>query len=577
MKNQIYRTPTERAAEQRAEAHRAELEAIREAQQKARAHGMNPLNITATATAAELYTAAEIAVSIAVRAMHNKSGLQLYREIQLEYYPDQIARAAAENANREQITKALKAQAEKNRTAYRQIATATGTDPEDRAAAADLWREEADTAARYSEALKDETALYSMTLSQSRSDLTQAAVMALIETWTTPAEITPGQLAAAGLESIEEADPETREALQTAANFRAAINAARRESSNLAHPDSQTRISTKKTEATAEDVRAWVDTMGGTGKDYRRGASRKNTKATDCWETMEQSRPNDPTPGKWYRVKHYKTVAPYTSYEAAEEAAGHPIIDPEQGDYTDKEAAAAALAEIVAAANLTERERHAIRIYCQKDGKARTAAALARAEYMQSRTAAIMSKPTEEQRNRAHREAVATADNKATRARWTAALQAAGYTNERTRRRAQAAIIAALQGAAEKPHEPNPTRDNPTSRPDLIAAISRPQTPRTDTMHPVTYCDPDTGRVLTAYTETAEAAARAIHEAHQSQSKTPTGKPDHSNPTKAKTPEEAARAAKAYRERKPNPETVFIVECADPKTAKATGRICTHA
>ena len=468
---------------------------------------MKNFNITATATNEELYLAAEIACSIALRTLYSRTGLQLYNNLINQYYNDKAARAAAQLEDEYRtaeiaenirlrdeaaaMTAATGATADA-RTAREharsmahtaaQIAARLTITEEDRAAAeeeADAWeavadgyREDAEQADR---ANRDRTF-------SDRADMTQAAAIAIFQTWTEPAEVTDSRrahyAAAIGKKPDEELTEEEEADLQTAANFRAAINAARMESTRLAHPDAMNGTNTKLTKATEEDAQAWADTFGGTGADIRRPASRKNTKATDCYDTMEY-RTGKRVNG-WYLVRHYKTIRPYDSYELATEESGN---EPTAAELGNDEAAAERARAIVSRANLTPTERTALVYYCislteaptehqtQTAAKVTEAAEAARVDYLTERAAAI-AKLDKNRQPEAIARAQATAANKAERARWKAALTEAGYSNDKKRQRAQAAIISALLGAAEHPENIYYRGTEPKRRPDMIAAVA---------------------------------------------------------------------------------------------------------
>lgn len=439
------------------------------------------LNITTTATAEELYTAAEIACSIALRTLHSNTGLQMYLDLIRAYHNDRTARAAADVQNTITTAEELRNECRRMARAAAQIAERLTITEEERAAAeeeAAAWQSMANGYA--DEATDTETAVKGVTFSD-RADMTQAAALAIVQTWTQPAEVTEERTAAYAAAIGKEVDELTEEEaadLQTAANFRAAINAARMESTRLAHPDAMNSTNTKLTPQTEAQAKEWADTFGGTGPEYRRAANRKNTKATDCYETMEYK------DGKrvkgWFLVKHYKTIRPYDSYEAAQEASGN---EPTADTLADTEAAVQMLTAIVSRANLTAAERFALAAYSidtiedpteeivKIAAEVTRAAEAARIDYLTTRAAKI-AKLDQSRQGEAVKRARATAENKATAARWKAALTAAGYTNERSRQRGQAAIIAALLGAAQKPNNIYYTDTAEQSRPDLIAAVS---------------------------------------------------------------------------------------------------------
>ena len=523
-----------------------------------------PLNITATATAAELYTAAEIACSIALRTLHSKTGLQMYADLIRAYHNDHAARAAAEIQTTITAAEEIRDDCRKMARAAAQVAARLTITDEEREAAQDeaaAWSRAADQAA--DEAQTTAEALHGVTFSD-RADMTQAAAAALVETWTTPAEVTEkrrADYAAAIGKTADELTADEETDLQTAANFRAAINAARRESTALAHPDAMTAHTTKSRKVTDEEQQAWIDTMGGTGADIRRPALRKNTKATDCFDTMEYKNTKR-APG-WYLIRHYRTIRPYDSLEAATEATGN---EPTADTLTDNEAATEAIAAIVSRANLTTAERAALAFYSielaekpteadRNTAEAVTAKAeAARREYLTKRAGAIAKLPQSRQAE-AIRAAQHTAANKATAARWNAALTAAGYKSERSRQRAQAAIIAALLGAAEKPSGIYYTTTEPNRRPDLIAAIEA-ATAATEAAAAVAWKN---SRTLEAaapcvtgwrerWTKNAAESAAVISRHHIEESRRRRGLPVIDNTT-AEAAQKAAEAAARYAEK----------------------------
>lgn len=439
-------------------------------------------NITATATNEQLYLAAEIAASIALRTLHSRTGLTMYADLIRAYHNDHIARAAEDIQNDIHTAEAMRDDARKMARLAAQIADRLTITEEEREAAEEECEAWTTAANGYAdEATDTEKAMQGVAFSD-RADMTQAAALAIVQTWTQPAEVTDSRranYAAAIGKTAEELTEEEETDLQTAANFRAAINAARMESTRLAHPDAMNSTTTKATPQNAEQVADWIKTVGGTGPDFRRAANRKNTKATDCWDTMEY-KDNKRVKG-WFLIRHYKTVRQYDSYEAAQEQSGN---EPSADTLSDNAAAVEMLTAIVGRANLTATERAALAFYCIETAEAPTAdqkqtaaevtkaAEAARIDYLTNRAVAI-AKLDQSRRTEAVKRARAAAENKATAARWKAALIAAGYTNDRARQRAQAAIITALQGAAEKPSNIYFTDTAEQSRPDLIFAMSR--------------------------------------------------------------------------------------------------------
>ena len=511
----------------------------------------NEFNITATATAEQLYTAAEIAVSIALRTLHSNTGLHLYADLIHAYHNDRTARAAADIQNSIHTAEALRNDCRRMAHTAAQIASRLTITEEEREAAQEectAWQRMASDYA--DEATDTAAAVHGITYSD-RADMTQAAALAIIQTWSEAAPVTDSrkaEYAAAIGKAAEELTAEESADLQTAANFRMAINAARMESTRLAHPDAMNSHTTKRTKITEEQAAEWAQTFGGTGADIRRAASRKNTKATDCYDTCENIK------NQWYIIRHYKTIRPYDSYEAAQEASGN---EPTADTLSGNEAAAELARAIIARANLTATERTALAYYCITLAEAPTqeeeriaakvtrAAEAARVEYLTERAAAI-AKLEQSRQGEAIKRARATAQARAEAARWKAALTAAGYTNDRARQRAKAAIIAALLGATAKADNIYFTESEAPSRIDLIAAMSEAaeaiKTPRAIVWHEFRILEA-AAPCVTGWRERAAKSARASAEAIENLKCT---KIDNT------TPEAQARAeaaARAYTER----------------------------
>ena len=231
------------AAERRADRAAARLKV---AADRNAAHD-TPLNFAPGASGEDILTAAEVAASVTLRTLHNQSGILLFQQLQLAFHADLLSRSAATIYSQwAEHRAAADEAAEVAARAYRAAARMLEADnPDEAAAALELWEESKAEADRNRRAAEGEAAgIANRTLSD-RADLVQAAALAFVETWTTPATISAARYAAAGIDPAT-ATPEQIAELQTAANFRYAVNAARRAASRLAHPDAACAWSTKK-------------------------------------------------------------------------------------------------------------------------------------------------------------------------------------------------------------------------------------------------------------------------------------------------------------------------------------------
>lgn len=341
---------------------------------------MNEQSKTTTAAAIYAdYQQFDIAAAVALRAKHQKSGLQFIADLQnnrtadrtaanLAAIADQVAPLERKRAELYTLADTLQAHADK-----------LTTPPEEARAAAREAAKARKAAHALTPRIDQLNSLFSLTLSD-RADIVQAAALEAVERATNPAEVTEEatERAAAQLErwtaeAEAEADTNTaaaaalvflealtaEEVAQDTANYKATITAAGRAISAHAAPEALNRYTTKATAATPEQVAEWIQKYGGTGKDIKHHTPRKRTRASECWETMEHKTYKN-KPSGFYHITHYRTVAPYISYEAFTEATGGDNAEVVKNcgiNVIETQAAAEALEAVITAANLTERER----------------------------------------------------------------------------------------------------------------------------------------------------------------------------------------------------------------------------
>lgn len=455
-----------------------------------------------TAIAAPNYKQYDIVASIALRAKHQKSGLQFIADLQNQRAADKVAANltayAVEVSELERERDELKATAE----ALQAHADKMTTPAEEARAAARKAAKARKAANALTARIKQLEPLFSMTLSD-RFDIVQTAALEAQRRIIDPANIPDPDKAieaaeehlealkaeaaavddAAALAYLEALTPE--ELAQETANYKATITAAGKAISAHAAPEALNRYTTKATRATPEEVAEWIAKYGGTGADIKHHTPIKRTRASECWETMEYKQYKS-KPSGFYHIIHYRTVSPYVSYEAFQEATGgdnSEVVKNYGINAIETQAAAEALDEVIAAANLTERER----LFCRYilDNTAAKHGEQAVSEYYAEK-AAKNQKPSK-----------AAAEN----ARWTGqrdnAFSRIGLTSKESRKKFLQRIRKAFQDPESKRRNATKAADNvskyPTtpeawkalmtsrirgqavqdSRPDLVQAYSR--------------------------------------------------------------------------------------------------------
>ena len=310
-----------------------------------------------------LYTFAESCASVAIRARHEKSGLDLLRQLQNARANDQTARNAADIASR--------ADSYTSRADEHTATADTLTAIAHRISTPDTERTEAsrEAAAHRAEAKRERAAADILTAELSRAysdraDLVQAALLALCELTASPAPVLtlsrsrwtyrPAKSAAAAACILCASDPDDRAALRSDI-WRACTNAAGRAINAAASPDALNSTTTKASPASPADVAAWIAKHGATGPAVKEAQTVKRCRASECFDTME-FRNRKTAPG-WYRVRHWVTVAPYTSIDALNESGDITGYFRSYNPFAETQGTAERLEAMQTAAVLTERER----------------------------------------------------------------------------------------------------------------------------------------------------------------------------------------------------------------------------
>lgn len=260
-----------------------------------------------------LYTEAEKAVYIALRARHEKSGLQFLADLQNDQSTDRTARNNIAIA--EELT-----EHESKHTAFvngytffsnqAHKLTLTKEERETALTLAEEFKRKAQTEQQHINSLLD---ALQVTFTD-RADLTQTAILTLLQVEQTPAPITQTVLSSYGATTEEELTEEEREQAQATANYRAVINAVGRAIANLTSPDANNRHTTKAEPISAEEVANYILKYG---NEVLNGLkiphTTKRASASQCYITIEER--NTKTQKGFYKITHYKTIAPYQYIE----------------------------------------------------------------------------------------------------------------------------------------------------------------------------------------------------------------------------------------------------------------------
>lgn len=325
---------------------------------------MKKTTTTTTATA-DLYAQAERAVYIALKARHEKSGLQFLADLQNSYHTDSTARNATRIA--EQI-----ADHESTHDSFRKgvdFFTAQSNrltlSAEERATAHSIAEDLRTKAQTEQKRIAD---LYDTlnTTYTDRADLVQTALVRLLEVQQDPAPITATVLEKYGAETAEDLTEDERTEAQQTANFRAVINAVGKAISTLTAPDAMNRHTTKSRKATAQEVKKWMQIVGGTGAEYKRAVQAQRASASVCFDTMEYR--NGKERNGWYLIRHYVTIAPYQYIEDYAQTDENGENDVQYiktyNPFVSSSADLDRLEELAERANLTDRQREFLNAFC---------------------------------------------------------------------------------------------------------------------------------------------------------------------------------------------------------------------
>lgn len=387
----------------------------------------------------QLHNTADTAARLAIRARHQASALDLFRQLTNAQHADRVntqlpaIAAAAIEAERERDKHRTEA-ARYNAIADRK--TATPAEAKAARAKARNASRAADKAAQRAESLN--RIIHESTASD-RADIVQAAI-------------------AAALAYDHAADPN--------AAFAAMCRAAGKAIAEVASPTALTATRTKVQEITAEEAAAIlkaypniVTTDPASGLEIEspcRIPHNVKGATSQCFDTIEQ---RERGKGKarrlvWCRVSHYLTAAPYISYEAFAEACGGDTAEIATNggiNAIGTQEDAAELAELLERANLTERETAIV--YRVADQTAARHGQAAVNEYWQERTPQINALTTAKARREAYKAAQDTAENVRIAAQWANAFDRSGVYSKGNRYTVKSRIYSRLT-AATKPAEP---------------------------------------------------------------------------------------------------------------------------
>lgn len=389
--------------------------------------------------AEQLTTTADTAARLAIRARHQAAALDLFR---------QLTNAAPADRTHNQLpaiaAAALEAEAERNKeraiaAQYRAMADRKTATPAERKAAeakAKAAGQRADKAAAKADSLNR---IISESTASDRADIMQAAAIA-------------------AMEHDHAADPNGA--------FAAMCRAAGRAIAAVASPTALNATRTKVQEITAEQAaeirKAYpdivtIDPVSGYEIATPCHIPHNVKGATSlCYDTIEQ-RERGRKPHRrivWCRVSHYLTIAPCISYEAYTEQSGGDTAEIATNggiNAIGTQEDAAAIAELLARANLTERE--AAIVYRAADQTAARHGQAAANAYWQERTPQIAAMPNRKARREAHRAAQGTAERERIAAQWVSAFDRSGVYSQGNRYTIKSRIYARMTEAT-KPAEP---------------------------------------------------------------------------------------------------------------------------
>ena len=385
----------------------------------------------------QLYRTADTAVYLALRARHQSSGIELFSQLLSSAKADNTHRniesiaAEALAAERERDTQRAKQNHHQAQAERKTIAPAEAVAHRAKAKTA---RQAADKAAAKAESLNN---LIKAATASDREPLVQAAIIGALEYnhEANPDEAFPAMCAAAGREIANIAAPDAAQSTRTKVKE---ISPERAAELRKAYPDIIITDPTTGLEIAAP-CRIPHNVKGATSQ---------------CFDTVEL-RERGRKPNRrlvWCLVSHYLTVAPYVSYEAFTEQSGGDTSEIATngginaiGTQEDQ----AAIADLLERANLTAREQDIV--YRVADQTAARHGQYAADEYWKKRTPEIVAIESRKERNKAHKAAQETANNKRTAAQWDNAFDRSGVHSDRTRRDIKKRIYERLHEGATAP------------------------------------------------------------------------------------------------------------------------------
>lgn len=385
----------------------------------------------------QLLRTADTATFLALRARHASSGLELFAQLTRAAKADQVHRnieataAQALEAERERDTQRAAQNYHEAQAARKTIAPA---EAKAHRAKAKTARRAADKAAAKADGLNK---LITQATASDREPLVQAAAQAALEYIQTqgadldPAAIFPAMCAAAGREIANIAAPDAGQSARTKVQE---ISPAQAAELRKAYPDIEI-IDPRTGDSITAPCRIPHNVKGATSQ---------------CFDTVElRERGRKPNRRRvWCLVSHYLTIANYISYEAFAEASGGDTAEIATNgglNAIGTQEDAAAVAELIIAANLTEKE--AAIVYKAADQTAALHGQHAAGEYWKKRTPEIAALKTPKARREAHKDAQATADRERIAAQWANAFDRQGVRSDRTRRDIKARIYTKLHEA----------------------------------------------------------------------------------------------------------------------------------
>lgn len=335
---------------------------------------------TTTTNTTDLYTQAEKAVYIALKARHEKSGLKFLADLQNAQAQDRQARSNTEIIDRLHPLENQLEELREERTATQKLITLAKSNStklmypsELRTAWANRQHELQNHLHELNKHIKHTAnninILYdalNITYTD-RADLTQTAIVKILELEQEPAPITTTILNRYGVDTAEELTDTERADAQAQANFRTVVNSVGKAISALASPEALNRTVTSKRQATDEEVQNWLEKYGAMGADFKVPQPIKRCRQSDCYDTMEYK--DTKTLKGWYIIKHYKTVAPYQyieDFNTAEDGENDINYIKSYNPFISNSADLDRIEELYKTADLTDRQRLFLEHFCRR-------------------------------------------------------------------------------------------------------------------------------------------------------------------------------------------------------------------